>query len=138
MNSISSLIKPPVPEQRVVEETLHGVTIRDPFRYLEDADNPETRKFVEEQNAWTRSLLDPLLGREAIRARLEELLSIGVLGAPQIGGSHYFYTKREGKQNQAVLYVREGLKGADRALVDVNAWDAQGTTALDWWYASHD
>ena len=131
-------MKPPVTEKKVVEETLHGVTIRDPFRYLEDADDPETQKFVEVQNAWTRSLLDPLPGRAAIRSRLEELLSIGMLGAPQIGGRYYFYTKREGMQNQAVLYVREGLKGIHRALVDVNAWDAAGTTALDWWYPSHD
>jgi prolyl oligopeptidase len=138
MHSVSSLIKPPVAQKKIVEETLHGVTICDPFRYLEDANDPETRKFVEEQNAWTRSLLDPLPGREAIRERLEQLLSIGVLGAPQIGGDQYFYTKREGRQNQPVLYVREGLNGADRPLVDVNTWNAAGTTALDWFYPSHD
>ena len=138
MHSIAGLIKPPVPEKKLAEETLHGVTIRDLFRYLEDANDPETRRFVEAQNAWTRSLLDPQPGREAIRNRIEELLGIGVIGAPQIGGSYYLYTKREGAQNQAVLYVRQGLKGADRALVDVNSWNALGTTALDWFYPSHD
>ena len=138
MESISSLMKPPILVRQIVEEMIHGVTIRDPFRYLEDATDPRTQRFVEEQNAWTRSLLDPLPGREPIRRRLEELLSIGILGSPQIGGPYYFYTKREGMQNQAVLYVREGLKGTDRALVDVNTSDAQGTTALDWWYSSHD
>jgi len=138
MELISGLIKPPVLEEQIVEETMHGITIRDPFRYLEDANDLQTRSFVEEQNAWTRSLLDHVPGREHIRARLEQLLSIGTIGAPQLGGSYYFYTKREGMQNQAVLYVREGLKGVDRALIDVNTWDAQGTTALDWWYPSHD
>ena len=123
---------------QVVEETLHGITIPDPFRYLEEHDNPQTRRFVEEQNARTRLLLDRVPGREQIARRLEELLGIGVLGAPQVGGNFYFHTRREGSQNQAVLYVREGLKGSDRPLVDVNAWDAQGTTALDWWYPSHD
>jgi len=131
-------MKAPVLEERIVEETMHGITIRDPFRYLEDAGDPRTQRFVEEQNAWTRSLLDQVPGREHIRPRLEQLLSIGSIGAPQIGGPYYFYTKREGMQNQAVLYVREGLKGADWALVDVNTWDAAGTTALDWWYPSHD
>ncbi|HWC17145.1 MAG TPA: prolyl oligopeptidase family serine peptidase [Terriglobales bacterium] len=138
MASISTSIKPPAVEKRVVEETLHGVTVRDPFRYLEDANAPETQRFAEEQNAWTRSLLDRVPGSDQIRARLEELLSIGVLSAPQIGGKYYFYTKREGRQNQPVLYVREGLQGSDRALVDVNTWNAQGMTALDWWYSSHD
>jgi prolyl oligopeptidase len=122
----------------VVKETLHGISLRDPFRYLEDPRDPETQGFVEEQNARTRRLLDRVPGREIIAARLEQLLGIGVLGAPQVGGNRYFYTRREGNQNQAVLYVREGLKGSDRPLVDVNAWDAQGTTALDWWYPSHD
>jgi prolyl oligopeptidase len=50
----------------------------------------------------------------------------------------YFYTRRDGKQNQAVLYVRDGLDGADRALVDVNALAADGTRALDWWVPSED
>jgi prolyl oligopeptidase len=128
----------PLSKTQIVEETLHGVTIRDPFRYLEDANNRDTQRFVEEQNARTRRLLDRVPEREEIESRLEQLLGIGVLGAPQVGGGFYFYTRREGKQNQAVLYVREGLKGSDRPLVDVNAWDAQGTTALDWWYPSHD
>ena len=138
MHSISNLIKPPVAEEQVVEEVIHGITIRDPFRYLEDPNDPRTERFVEEQNAWTRGLLEQLPGRDEIRTRLEQLLSIGIIGAPQIGGPYYFYTKREGMQNQTVLYVRQGLKGTDRALVDVNTWDAQGTTALDWWYPSHD
>lgn len=138
MHFLSTAIKPPVPKKKFVEEILHGVTIRDEFRYLENANDPETQRFVEEQNAWTRSLLDQVPGRNHIRERLEQLLSIGIIGAPQIGSRYYFYTKREGMQNQAVLYVREGLRGVDRGLVDVNTWDAQGTTALDWWYPSHD
>ena len=138
MASTSTLTKLPLVHKKIVEESLHGVTVRDPFRYLEDAADADTRRFVEEQNGWTRSLLDQVPGREQIRVRLEELLSIGAIGAPQIGGKYYFYTKREGRQNQAVLYVREGLHGSDRALVDVNAWDAQGMLALDWWYPSHD
>ena len=62
--------------------------------------------------------------------------------APQMGGKYYFHTRREGNQNQPVLYVREGLNGGlnaqDRVLVDVNKLSADGTTALDWWYASED
>ena len=138
MTLISSLTRPPALEKETVEETMHGITIRDPFRYLEDPSDPRTLRFVEEQNAWTRGLLNQVPGRDEIRGRLEQLLSIGVIGAPQIGGNCYFYTKREGKQNQAVLYVRQVLNGSDRPLVDINTWDASGTTALDWWYPSHD
>ena len=138
----STFTGPPKAKQQVVEESLHGVTIRDPYRYLEDANNPETKEFVEQQSAYTQSILDHLPRRAEIHKRFEELFSIGSISAPQIGqrrGSNYYlYTKREGKQNQPILYVREGLNGPDRVLVDVNSRNAQGTTALDWWFPTHD
>jgi len=130
--------KPPKTEQKPVEETLHGVKIVDPYRYLEDSSSPETQQYVQTQLAYTRSILDRLPGRDKLHARLSELLTIGNLGTPEIGGKYYFYTRREGTQNQSVLYVREGLNGQDRVLVDVNKASADGTVALDWWKHSHD
>src|SRR5262249_59946164 len=50
----------------------------------------------------------------------------------------YFYTKREGVQNQCILYVREGVNGKDRVLLDVNQLAKDGTIALDWYYPSKD
>jgi prolyl oligopeptidase len=85
---------------------------------------------------YTRALLNPLPGRDAIHKRLTELLSIGNVTPPAIAGRHYFYTKREGMQNQPVLYARDGLDGADRALVDANQLAADGTIALDWFQPS--
>ena len=91
--------------------------------------------------AYTNSVLDPLPGRNAIHKRLTELLSIGSISAPQIGGKYYFYTRREGMQNQPIVYVREGgaegkNDGQDRVLVDVNQLAADGTIALDWYQPS--
>jgi len=129
---------PPRAKVDVVTDDLHGRKISDPYRWLENGDSPETQQYVRAQLAYTRSLLDPLPGRDKIHARLTQLLSIGNLGTPQVGGDWYFYTRREGMQNQPVLYVRKGLKGADRTLVDVNALAADGTVALDWWQISHD
>jgi prolyl oligopeptidase len=132
---------PPKAEKRPLTETLNGVEITDNYRWLEDATSPETQKWVEEEMAYTQSILDPLPGREAIHKRLTELLSIGSITQPQIGGKYYFYTRREGMQNQPVLYVREGgaagKTGAqDRVLVDVNQLAPDGTIALDWYQAS--
>jgi len=129
---------PPKAKVEPVEETLHGHKIVDPYRYMEDANNPDTRSYVEEELAYTRSVLDPLPGRDQINARLAQLLTIGNITAPQLGGNYYFYTRREGKQNQPVLYVREGLNGTDRALIDPNRLAADGTVALDWWFPSED
>ncbi|HEX7958582.1 MAG TPA: prolyl oligopeptidase family serine peptidase [Terriglobales bacterium] len=136
--------RPPEVRQQIVEESLHGVTIRDPYRYLEDNNNPETQRYVTEELAYTRSVLDPLAGRAGLHARLQQLLSTGQVGIAQVGQrapkgqNYYFYTRRDEGQNQPVLYVREGLTGKDRVLVDVNAMNAEGTTALDWWHPSHD
>src|SRR3989441_1201134 len=58
--------------------------------------------------------------------------------APTPKGGRYFYTRREGEQNQPILYVRDSLKGKDRALVDPNALSPDGTAAIDWWYPSED
>ena len=125
---------PPEAEMRPVTENLHGTKIVDPYRWLEDGTSADTQKWDAEEMAYTRSLLDPLPGRDAIHKRLSELLSIGSIGVPRIAGRYYFYTRREGMQNQPVLYVREGLGGKDRALVDVNQLAADGTVALDWFY----
>ncbi len=132
---------PPAPPKAKVEpvkETMHGHTIVDPYRWLEDASSPETQQYIEQELAYTRGILDPLPGREKIHQRLTQLLSIGTIGTPQLGGNHYLYTRREGTQNQPVLYVREALKGEDRTLVDVNQLAADGTVALDWWFPSED
>src|SRR5207244_6574672 len=104
----------------VVEETIHGRMIDDYNTWLQDSNSAGKQEYVREQLAYTRSILDPLPGRAQIHERLKELLSIGTIGTPQIGGKYYFYTRREGTQNQPVLLVREGVHGKDRPLVDVN------------------
>jgi prolyl oligopeptidase len=127
---------PPKAEPRPVEQNFHGTTIIDKYRWLEDGTTPETQKWVAEELSYTRGMLDPLPGRDAIHKRLTELLSIGSIGVPQIAGKYYFYTRRDGMQNQPILYVREGLDGKDRVLVDANQLAADGTIALDWYEPS--
>ena len=127
---------PPKAEKRPLKEDFHGTKIVDNYRWLEKGDDPDTQKWVAAEMAYTRGVLDPLAGRDAIHKRLTELLSIGSIGVPQIGGTYYFYTRREGMQNQPVLYVREGFDGKDRALVDVNQLSADGNISLDWFVPS--
>jgi prolyl oligopeptidase len=125
---------PPVAEVRPLAVDWHGTKIVDNYRWLEDGDSAETRKWVAGETAHTRAVLDSLPGREAIHARLTELLHVGEIGLPKVGGKYYFYTRRAGAQNQPVLYVREGIDGKDRVLVDVNLVAADGTVALDWFF----
>jgi len=134
---MTSLVAPKVRVDGTVE-TLHGRRISDPYRWLENGETPETQNFVREQLAYARSLLDPLKGRDRIHQRLTELLSIGMIGTPQVAGRHYFYSRRDGTQNQPILYVREGVSGKDRALVDPNQMARDGTVAIDWFYPARD
>lgn len=136
--SVSTMTAPPKAKIENVVDDYHGHKITDPYRWLEDAKSPETQKFVDEQNAYTKKALDAMPMRDKLRGRIEQLLSIGRLESPRPFGRYYFYEKREGKQNQPVIYVREGLSGTDRSLVDVNSLAADGTIALDWWFPSHD
>jgi prolyl oligopeptidase len=140
------LAGPPKAKVAPVEDTVQGHKIVDPYRYLENPNDPDTKLYVEQELSYTRAILDPLPGRDKINARLSQLLEIGAVGTPQMGGKYYFYTRREGNQNQPILYVREGMNGEpgaglstkDRVLVDVNKMSTDGTVALDWWFAAED
>ena len=100
------MLKPPKNRVENFVEVIHGQKVEDPYRFLENGESEEVRKWVNEQNAYTRSILDQLPGRQRIKKRLEEFLSRGDIGTPQVCKGRYFYTKREGKQNQPVLYMR--------------------------------
>ena len=127
---------PPKAAEKPVIDIFHGTKVLDNYRWLENGDSPETQTWVEQEMSYTRGILDRLAGRDAIHKRLTELLSIGSVSAPTLAGRHYFYTRREGMQNQPVLYVRDSLNGPDRVLVDANTLSADGTIALDWYYPS--
>jgi prolyl oligopeptidase len=127
---------PPPTEVKPVIDMFHGTKVLDNYRWLENGNSPETQKWVEQEMSYTRGMLDRLSGRDVLHKRLTELLSIGSVTQPVIAGRHYFYTRREGMQNQPILYVREGLNGPDRALVDANQLAADGTIALDWFQPS--
>jgi prolyl oligopeptidase len=128
----------PVSRTSDAVEILHGETVPDPYRWLEDGQSADTRQWTDAQNALTRSYLDAVPARARIRARLDRLLAIGALGVPTPARGRYFYQRRDGRQNQPVLYLRQGIRGDDRAVVDPNALDAGGTVALDWYYPSDD
>jgi prolyl oligopeptidase len=138
---------PPVPTRTDdVVDTWHGIKVPDPYRWLEKSDSDEVKSWTDQQNKHMRALLDGVPERQRLADRLWQLYEIGSLGVPVVKGEgkkrRYFFTRRTGKQNQPVLYLREGsLKataGGDRALVDVNQLSVDGTRALDWWFPSED
>src|SRR5262245_28301975 len=83
-----------------VTEVLHGETVVDPYRWLEDGDSAETAAWVRAQNVATRAALDAVPGRDVIHERLAALLSIGFVQAPVVRDSRLFHQRRDGDQNQ--------------------------------------
>ncbi|MFI5381691.1 MAG: prolyl oligopeptidase family protein, partial [Tepidisphaerales bacterium] len=132
----------PATEAKPVTETIGGRTFVDPYRWLEGDEQgkvtPEVAAWTDAQNAYTRSVLDNLPGRAAVEARLRELMTIPAMGVPVARGGPYFHTRREGSQNQAVLFVRQGPGGEPRLLLDPNALDKEGLVTLAWYVPSHD
>ena len=121
---------PPPTEVREVVDTLHGVEISDPYRWLEDQEAPETRAWIDAQNAHTDTVLGTLPGREELRAVAASVLERDVVGLPNERGGRYFYSKRRADQDLAVVYVREGLDGADRVLIDPHPMSPDHTTSV--------
>ena len=116
----------------------HGVEVRDPYRWLEDGDAEEVRRWSEAQGRHTRAALDAIPFTAAIRERLRVLFSIGLVSAPAIRGDRYFHQRRTGDQEQPVLYLRQGREGEDRVLLDPARFAEDRTSALDWYYPSDD
>lgn len=113
-----------------VVETLHGVKVADPYRWLEDGESAETRQWIEAQNQLTSRWLDAIPARKAIRERLTKLIDYERYSLPSKRHNRYFYFHNSGLQNQAVLYVMEGLNGTPRLLLDPNTLSKDGTISL--------
>ncbi len=114
-----AVVAPPPTQSEPVTETLHGIEITDPYRWLEDQNSPRTRAWIEEQTAYTRAYLEALPGREQIRDQVKELLAVkGVISEPWNVGERYFFLQRQKDREQPVIVMRKGLFGKDTVVVD--------------------
>ncbi len=120
------------PETAKVDQvdTIHGVQVADPYRWLEDDNAEETKAWVAAQNKVTFAHLERIAERKTIHRRLEKLWNFERFGTPQKRGNRYFYSRNDGLQNQNVMYVMDGLNGTPRVLLDPNTFSADGTVAL--------
>ncbi len=130
----------PHTERDSVSEQLFGETIADPYRWLENdvRTDDKVHAWVAAENKVTETYLAGLPGRDAMRTRLTALWNYERYGVPLKRGTRYFYVKNDGLQNQSPLYVREGVDGAPRLLIDPNGWSSDGATALGEWEPSQD
>jgi prolyl oligopeptidase len=111
-------------------DVYHGVSIADPYRWLEDTDAPATKAWVEAENKLSDSFLATIPERAAIKSRLTQLWNYARFGAPFKEGGRYFYFENTGLQNQSVLFVQDGRNAPARVLLDPNVLSPDGTVAL--------
>ena len=123
-------IAPPVAHRGDVQETLHGVTVSDPYRWLENQDSAETREWINQQNEYTHKLLDGLPGWERLEKRLSELKRVERISTPIVRNGRFFYRKRAADQEQYVIYTRQGDAG-EEVLIDPNPMSADHSTNVD-------
>ncbi len=121
---------PPPTRVEEVKETIHGVVVSDPYRWLEDQNSPETRAWIDAQNACTQGLLKTLPGSDAIAKRLGELIKVDTIRLPSERGGRYFYSKRAAGQDLFVLYMRRGT-GPEEVLIDPASLSADHTTSVN-------
>jgi prolyl oligopeptidase len=121
---------PPPTKVDNVTETVQGVTIPDPYRWLEDQNSPETRAWVEAQNQYTQSKLTAVPARGQIHRQVEKLLKVDTIGPPTERGGRYFFSARRAEQPQPVVYIRRGLNAKDEVLLDPNSMSPDQTVSI--------
>src|SRR4030095_4095363 len=120
----------PVARKSDQVDDYHGVKVTDPYRWLEDLDSDETRKWVEAENNLTFAYLAEIPARNTIKERLTKLWNFEKYGVPFKEGNRYFYSRNSGLQNQSVLYSVTSLEAQPQVLLDPNTLSADGTVAL--------
>jgi prolyl oligopeptidase len=130
----------PATRVTAVVDELFGEKVADPYRWLENdvRVDKEVAAWVDAQNGVTNSYLKSLPGRDVFAARIKQLFNYERVGTPRKGGNRYFYLRNDGLQNQSALWVREGLNGPARILLNPNDWAKDGATALAEWSPSDD
>ena len=126
-----TLPSPPPTEAKPFTETVNGVTITDPYRWLEDPKSPATRDWIAAQMKYTEQYLGQVKIRPEIVKRLTDLVRVETYSIPVEAGERYFFNKRLPEENQASIYVRKGLTGADVRLVDATKLSADQNTSVN-------
>ena len=119
-------------------DCLHGVEVPDPYRILENPNDPRVRAWMAAQDAYARAYLEALPDRDALEARLREILYQDAMVTPwKRAGEWYFYLKRLADKEKKVLYRQKGLEGAPQVVIDPNTFEEE-TTALGSFHPSPD
>ena len=121
----------PVTDSYTVAGSAAPVNVTDNYRWLEESQAPATRAFITDQNAYTAKYFAQVPMLAPTEAELAKLLRVDTMGVPEERGGRFFFSRRLAAENQASLYMRVGLHGADRKLIDGNTLSGDGNTSVN-------
>ena len=127
--STNENLKYPDTRKGDVVDTIFGVPVADPYRWLEDDMSEETEEWVKARNNITFGYLDKIPYRDQIRERLMEIWNYEKFSIPFREGDYIYFAKNDGLQNQYVYY-RQKEGGDPELFLDPNSFSADGTTSL--------
>lgn len=119
-------------------DNFHGVSVSDPYRWLEKSDDPKVKKWVVQQNNQTRLILSKIISRDKIKKSLKKILKTDSFSVPISRNNYIFFTKRKKTDDLEILYVQNGLRGTPKILIDPNKLSKEKTTVLRSWQPSND
>ncbi|WP_129842524.1 prolyl oligopeptidase family serine peptidase [Streptomyces sp. RFCAC02] len=126
-----------------VADTLHGRSVEDPYRWLEDDDSPACDRWLAAQRALWETHAPHWPARPYFAARLRELAAAGALAGPGqsppvVRGSRHFAVRAAGEDRRRVLAVVDdgAPDGAGRVVLDPLTVDPEGLTVLETWRPS--
>ena len=134
---------PPVRALRIpVTDTFHGVDVTEDYRWLEDASSEEAIAWTEAQQQRTRTYFGGIPWRDALRARVEQLLKSERTTYKRLlsGGSTFFALKVQTPRQQPFLVALTDLDdpATERVVVDPDVIDPSGETTIDFFVPSPD
>ncbi|WP_394841591.1 prolyl oligopeptidase family serine peptidase [Pendulispora brunnea] len=128
----------PASRRENVADSHWGVRVADPYRWLEDAANPEVQSWMAAQDGYARQRLAAIPNREAWLERLRPLYRADSSKAPVKRQDRYFWTRHHADRDKEVVYWKVGKDGAEKVLFDPNTWSSDGSTGLGVWAPSWD
>jgi len=129
----SGITLPPPPDAQAVpvSDDYFGTKVVDSYRWLEDAKSPETRAFIDAENAYTDRYLKQAPIRSQVTDDLESLERVTQWSMPIERGNDYFFEKRLSGEDQSSIYERHGWTGKDERLIDPAQFSRDPNTSVD-------
>lgn len=118
-------------------DSYFGTEVDDPYRWLEVEESPRKSQWIAAENKLTLAYLEQIPFRTALRNRLQELFYYDLQSVPILTDEYYIYSRKEGLQNQSVIYLKDRKNGKERILLDPNTLSTDGTRAVTQIAISH-